>query len=113
MGELMAVGQFIPPQLAITPQIIHILDPFQLHCILIDIWHFMTRHVPGPSLYTANERTGEMARTFGAYKNYHGFCERLRVVLVKNIDTTAVILKNILWTPLKRTEIKVKMATKM
>ena len=33
--ELMAVGQFIPPQLAITPSIIHILDPFQLHCILI------------------------------------------------------------------------------
>ena len=33
--ELMAVGQFIPPQLAITPGIIHILDPFQLHCILI------------------------------------------------------------------------------
>ena len=33
--ELMAVGQFIPPQLAITPSIIDILDPFQLHCILI------------------------------------------------------------------------------
>ena len=60
---------------------------------VVDIWHFMARHVPGPSLYTANERTGEMGRNFGAYKNYHGFCERLRVVLVKNIDTTAVILK--------------------
>ena len=33
--ELMATGQFIPPQLAITPQIINILDPFQLHCVLI------------------------------------------------------------------------------
>ena len=60
---------------------------------VVDIWHFMARHVPGPSLYTASERTGEMGRNFGAYKNYHGFCERLRVVLVKNIDTTAVILK--------------------
>ena len=37
--ELMAVGQFIPPQLAITPNIIHILDPFQLHCILIGQLH--------------------------------------------------------------------------
>ena len=27
------------------------------------------------------------------YKNYHGFCERLRVVVVKNIDTMAVIFK--------------------
>ena len=33
--ELMAVGQFIPPQLAVTPQVINILDPFQLHCVLI------------------------------------------------------------------------------
>ena len=49
---------------------------------VVDIWHFMARHVPGPSLYTANERTGEMGRNFGAYKNYHGLCERLRVVLV-------------------------------
>jgi len=91
--ELMAVGQFIPPQLAITPQIIHILDPFQLHCVLVDIWHFMTRHVPGPSLYVTDERTGQTVRNFGPYKNYHGFCERLRVVLVKNIDTVAVIFK--------------------
>ena len=53
----------------------------------------MTRHVPGPSLYAAHERTGEMVRNFGPYKDYRVFCERLRVVLVKNIDTTAVILK--------------------
>ena len=33
--ELMAVGQFLPPQLALVPQIIHIFDPFQLHCVLI------------------------------------------------------------------------------
>jgi hypothetical protein len=33
------------------------------------------------------------ARYFGPYKNYHGFCERLRVVVVKNIDTMAVIFK--------------------
>ena len=33
--DLMAVGQFIPAQLALVPHIIHILDPFQLHCILI------------------------------------------------------------------------------
>ena len=53
----------------------------------------MTRHVPGPSLYVTDERTGQTVRNFGPYKNYHGFCERLRVVLVKNIDTVAVIFK--------------------
>ena len=53
----------------------------------------MARHVPGPNLYITNQDTGETFRNFGPYKNYHGFCERLRVVLVKNIDTTAVIFK--------------------
>ena len=33
--DLMAIGQYVPPQLGLVPQIIHILDPFQLHCILI------------------------------------------------------------------------------
>ena len=33
--DLMAIGQYVPPQLGLLPQIITILDPFQLHCILI------------------------------------------------------------------------------
>jgi len=91
--DLMAVGQFIPPQLGLVPHIIHIFDPFQLHCILIDIWNFMKINVPGPSLYVENVATGQVNRNFGHYKNYHGFCERLRVVLVKNLDTMAVVFK--------------------
>jgi len=91
--ELMAVGQFLPPQLALVPRIMHIFDPFQLHCVLIDIWNFMKITVPGPSLYQISEGSGEASRDFGPYKNYHGFCERLRVVVVKNIDTMAIIFK--------------------
>jgi len=91
--ELMAVGQFLPPQLSLVPQIMHIFDPFQLHCVLIDIWNFMKITVPGPSLFQIAEGSGEASRDFGPYKNYHGFCERLRVVVVKNIDTMAVIFK--------------------
>lgn len=91
--ELMAVGQFLPPQLALVPQIMHIFDPFQLHCVLIDIWNFMKITVPGPSLFQISEGSGDATRDFGPYKNYHGFCERLRVVVVKNIDTMAVIFK--------------------
>jgi len=91
--NLMAVGQFLPPQLALVPQIMHIFDPFQLHCVLIDIWNFMKITVPGPSLFQVSEGTGEATRDFGPYKSYHGFCERLRVVIVKNIDTMAVVFK--------------------
>ena len=32
--ELMALGQFTPPQLSLVPDIIHIFDPFQLHCVI-------------------------------------------------------------------------------
>ena len=95
--ELMAVGQFLPPQLSLVPQVMHIFDPAQLHCILIDIWNFMKLNVPGPSLFSlgeGGEERGEVAvRDFGPYKNYHAFCERLRVVLVSHIDTQAAVLK--------------------
>jgi len=101
--ELMAVGQFLPPQLALVPQIIHIFDPFQLHCVLIDIWNFMKITVPGPSLFQISEASGEATRDFGPYKSYHGFCERLRVVIVKNIDTMAVIFKKYFVDALKET----------
>merc|ERR1712098_815538 len=67
--DLMAVGQFIPAQLSLVPHIIQILDPFQLHCILIDIWNFMKNYVPGPSLYvTTDQESGQMTRVFGHYK---------------------------------------------
>jgi len=95
--ELMAIGQFLPPQLALVPQVIDIFDPAQLHCILIDIWNFMKLNVPGPSLFTqaeGGEGRGEApTRSFGPYKNYHAFCERLRVVLVSHIDTQAAVVK--------------------
>ena len=54
----------------------------------------MKINVPGPSLYVASSESGGLiTRNFGHYKNYHGFCERLRVILVKNLDTTAVVFK--------------------
>ena len=54
----------------------------------------MKNYVPGPSLYVATDQeSGQMTRVFGHYKTYHGFCERLRVVLVKNLDTMAVLFK--------------------
>ena len=76
---------------------IDIFDPAQLHCILIDIWNFMKLNVPGPSLFSqaeGGEARGEApTRSFGPYKNYHAFCERLRVVLVSHIDTQAAVVK--------------------
>ena len=57
----------------------------------------MKLNVPGPSLFSqaeGGEARGEApSRSFGPYKNYHAFCERLRVVLVSHIDTQAGVVK--------------------
>ena len=108
--ELMALGQFTPPQLSLVPDIIHIFDPFQLHCVItgtcllfiseqfychciVDVWTFMSNNAPGPHLFVEHEVSGQMSRAFGHYSNYHVYCERLRMVMVKNIDTVAPIFK--------------------
>ena len=57
--------------------------------------------VPGPSLFQISEGSGDATRDFGPYMNYHGFGERLRVVVVKNIDTMAVIFKRFFADALK------------
>ena len=71
--------------------------------LVSDIWNFMKITVPGPSLFQISEASGEATRDFGPYKSYHGFCERLRVVIVKNIDTMAVIFKKYFVDALKET----------
>ncbi len=49
--QLMAVGQFIPPPLDGVSEIIHILHPFHLHCILVDIWNYVRDNPPTPGRY--------------------------------------------------------------
>jgi len=91
--ELMSVGQFLPPQLAVVPQITEVMNSFQLHCVLIDIWNFMKVNVPGPNLFTLHEPTGLWNRDFGPYSGYKVYCERLRVIMVQNIDKVSAEFK--------------------
>jgi len=64
----------------------------------------MKLNVPGPNLFSqaeGGETRGEApSRSFGPYKNYHAFCERLRVVLVSHIDTQAAVVKAYFVDPL-------------
>ena len=53
----------------------------------------MSNNAPGPHLFVEHEASGRMTRAFGHYSNYHVYCERLRMVMVKNIDTVAPIFK--------------------
>jgi hypothetical protein len=44
----MSIGQFVPPPLDGVAEIIDILHPFHLHCVLIDIWNYVRDNVPSP-----------------------------------------------------------------
>ena len=46
--QVMAIGQFIPPPLDGVSEVLDILHPFHLHCILVDIWNYVRDNVPSP-----------------------------------------------------------------
>ena len=46
--QLLSAGQFVPPPLDGVAEIIDILHPFHLHCILVDIWNYVRDNVPSP-----------------------------------------------------------------
>jgi len=91
--SLMGYGQFIPRQMAVLSQIIHILDPSQLHCILIDIWNYMRVNVPGPNIFQVCDKSGVLFRDFGPYEEYKPYCDRMRMVMVANLEKVAQIFK--------------------
>jgi len=50
----MSIGQFVPPPLDGVSEIIDILHPFHLHCILVDIWNYVRDNVPSPGVNFTN-----------------------------------------------------------
>jgi len=91
--ELMGAGQFIPKQLSVLSQILHLLDPSQIHCILIDIWNYMRVNVPGPNMFEACPQSGVVYRDFGPYENYKPYCDRLRMVMIGRIEEVSQLFK--------------------
>uniref|UniRef100_A0A0K2TWU2 Oocyte maintenance defects [Nasonia vitripennis] n=1 Tax=Lepeophtheirus salmonis TaxID=72036 RepID=A0A0K2TWU2_LEPSM len=86
--ELMAVGQFLPHPLRSVGDIMDILSPFHVHCILIDIWMFMRENVPSPTAFTTTP-SGGLYREFGVYKNFKSHSERLRLIMLKYLPQIA------------------------
>ncbi|KAG0717768.1 Integrator complex subunit 5 [Chionoecetes opilio] len=46
--EVMVTAQFLPGPLRVLPQMVAALAPFELVCILQDVWMFMRDHTPSP-----------------------------------------------------------------
>lgn len=82
--QLMSVGQFLPPPLDAASEILHVVHPFHVHCVLVDIWNYVRDNVPSPVAFVANEN-GTMYREFEPYANYKTYCERLRLIMIQHI----------------------------
>jgi len=85
---LMGIAQFIPGHLAILANILDMLEPGQLNCILVDIWNFMKVNVPGPSSYAVGQN-----RNFGPYSDFKPYCDRLRMVMLANLEKVSDLFK--------------------
>ena len=83
--ELMSVGQFIPPPLNSLSEVLYVMHPFHVHCILVDLWNYVRDNVPSPVSFSSNAE-GALVRDFEPYKNYKQYCERLRLVMIQHIS---------------------------
>jgi len=82
--NLMSIGQFIPPPLDSISEVMHVMHPFHLYCILVDVWNYMRDNVPTPVAFSSNAE-GVLKRDFEPYKNYKAYCERFRLVMIQHI----------------------------
>lgn len=90
--ELMSIGQYLPHPLNALSDAIHEFHAFHLHCILLDVWNFMKDNVPSPVAFASNSE-GLLNREFETYKNYRGYCERLRLIMIHHLGTLPLEFK--------------------
>jgi integrator complex subunit 5 len=81
---LMSVGQFLPPPLNSVADVIHVFHPYQVHCVLVDVWNYVRDNVPSPAAFVTNGK-GLRTRKFGPYINHKQYCDRLRLIMMQHI----------------------------
>ena len=85
---LMSVGQYLPPPLDSVAEVIEIFHPYQVHCILVDIWNYLRDNVPSPMAFVTNGK-GCATRKFGPYSTHKQYCERLRLIMMQHLSKVA------------------------
>ncbi|XP_064477037.1 integrator complex subunit 5-like [Ornithodoros turicata] len=84
--QVMATGQLLPAPLSSIGQILHLLTPFEVSCLLSDVWQYMKDNVPSPALFA--QKNGQYWREFKAGENGASkYTERLRMIMMSNIST--------------------------
>ena len=87
--QLMSLGQYLPPPLDSVSDVIYLFHPYQVHCILVDIWNYVRDNVPSPVAFVTNGK-GCATRKFGPYLNYKQYCERLRLIMLQHMNKVSV-----------------------
>ena len=86
--ELMSIGQFLPHPLDSVSDVIQHFHPFQVHCILVDLWNYVKDNIPSPLAFVSNGK-GSCLRKFGPYEEYKSYCQRLRLIMIQHLGKVA------------------------
>ncbi len=85
--ELMATGQLLPPPLSYLSEVISRVSPHEVYILLKDVWAFMRDNVPTPALFGSDRPSPALWRDLSEYKMDPRYTERLRLIMLANIDT--------------------------
>ncbi|XP_050023313.1 integrator complex subunit 5 isoform X1 [Dermacentor andersoni] len=92
--RIMSLGQLLPPAMNSLGEVLPLLSPFEVFCVLSDVWQYMRNNVPSPALFTQkNPTTGELWREFKAPAADLKYMERLRAIMISNIQTCGLIFQ--------------------
>lgn len=89
--KVMSAGQLLPPPLSCVGEILHHLTPFEVSCLLSDVWQYMKDNVPSPALFV--HKNGHYWREPKQGDVDRKYTERLRMIMLGNIATCGPIFQ--------------------
>lgn len=90
----LSLGQLLPPAMNSLGDVLPLLSPFEVSCLLSDVWQYMRNNVPSPALFThKNPATGELWREFKAPAADHKYMERLRSIMINKVQTCGAVFQ--------------------
>ena len=82
---LIFIGQFLPHPLDSVSDVIPHFHPFQVHCVLVDVWNYVKDNIPSPLAFVSNNK-GSCLRKFGPYEEHKSYCQRLRLIMIQYLN---------------------------
>ncbi|KAK3885240.1 hypothetical protein Pcinc_010514 [Petrolisthes cinctipes] len=83
--EVMVTAQFLPGPLRVLPQMVEAMAPFELVCILQDVWVYMRDHTPSPDRWC--ELPSGFHQRLPDPPMATGYTERIQRIIQSNVAT--------------------------